>query len=324
MEQGFQPGRASQGLAWLMHLSKQDGACKMFDPLHGKEYTLRVEAFKTNSDQLVLRSSMDGWVVVSTGGDSGHILVINPVTQDIVEPPPTLTRRYRFRGIMFSSAPTSPDCIAFGICSSANGKYVTMETWQHGEDAWNRLRLEADEPFPVANNNPVYFRGEFYCLGRKGNLGVFNPSDDTWRVLDKPEPIYAVMNVFDDDHEGAKFCYLVELEGCLIPVFVLNANEPPRVFKLDDTKMAWTEVEDIGGAALFLDYRASFGLVSPGAGNGNRIFFPRYYSYDRKHAAFYDMDSKKYLPAFYGLKEQLNCVWVVPNLKLDGYEHLRY
>ena len=137
-------------------------------------------------------------------------------------------------------------------------------------------------------------------------------------MLGKPELIYAELNVFDDDHEGAKFCYLVELEGDLASVFMRNAEELPRVFKLDQTKMAWVRVEDIGGAALFLDHRASFGVVSPEAGNGNKIFFPRY-SEDGKQAAYYDLETKMYHPAFYGLKQPMNCVWVVPNLKLDEY-----
>ena len=44
-------------------------------------------------------------------------------------------------------------------------------------------------------------------------------------MLGKPEPIYAELNVFDDDHEGAKFCYLVELEGDLASVFMRNAEQ---------------------------------------------------------------------------------------------------
>nr|TKW10571.1 hypothetical protein SEVIR_6G173900v2 [Setaria viridis] len=125
-----------------------------------------------------------------------------------------------------------------------------------------------------ANNNPIYFRGEFYFLGRKGNFVVFNPIEDTWIVLDKPEPIYAELNVFYGDHKGVKFCYLVELEGELISVFIRNG--------------------------------ASFGMVSSGAGNGNKIFFPRY-SEDGKHAAFYDLETNMYYPTFYGVKEPLNC-----------------
>ncbi|CAL4999108.1 unnamed protein product [Urochloa decumbens] len=299
---------------WLMHISKQDGECQMFDPLRGEQYTLQVKKFKTESDRHFFRSAKDGWVVASAGLDNNDVFVINPFTQDIVKPP-MFEWYYRFHGVTFSSTPASPDSVIFGVCSSPNGKYVSMETWRPEEDLWSQFESEHEErPFPVAYNNPIYFRGEFYCLGRKGNLAIFNPDDNTWRVLDKPEPVHAELQVFDDDHEGATFCYLVELGEGLISVFLRNADEPPRVFKLDEMKMAWIEVEDIGGAALFVDYRASFGLLSPGAGNGNRIYFPRY-SEDGKHAAFYDMETKVYHPTFYGVKEPLNCVWVVPNLQ---------
>jgi hypothetical protein len=297
-----------------MHISKQDGTCKMFDPLRCEHYTLQVEVFNTNMDRHVFRSSKDGWVVASAGLDNDDIFVINPFTEDIVDLPDT---DCRFHGVTFSSAPASPCSVVFAVCSSTNGKSL-METCRPGETetSWSEFLFDREEapPFPVAHNNPIYFRGEFYCLGRKGNLAVFNASDNTWRVLDKPEPIYDELQVFDDDHEGAKFCYLVELGEELISVFTRDAAEPPRVFKLDETSMAWTEVEDIGGAALFVDYRASFGLMSPGAGNGNRIYFQRY-SEDGKHAAFYDMETKVYHLTFYGVKEPLNCVWVVPNLQ---------
>lgn len=305
-----------QAAVWLMHCSKQDGTCKMFDPLCGKEYILTVATFETNEERHIFRSSKDGWVVVSAGFEDDDIFIINPFTEDIVQPP-LLDSFYRYRGITFSSVATSSDCIVFGACSSHNGKFLALETWQSGEDEWSHFAFEHEaEPFPIGHNNPVYFRGEFYCLGRKGNMAVFNPNDKNWRVLDKPEPIFAELQVFDDDHEGAKFCYLIELGGNLVSVFMQNANRPPRVFKLDETKMAWIEVEDIGGAALFIDYRASFGVVSPGAGNGNRIYFPRY-SEDGKRAAYYDMETKTYCPALYGVKEPLNCVWVVPNLQKD-------
>ncbi|KAL6645943.1 hypothetical protein ACP70R_017551 [Stipagrostis hirtigluma subsp. patula] len=312
------PIQQAKAQPWLMHSSKQDGTCKILHPLRGTEYTLQVVSFKSDKERQIFQSSKDGWVVVSGGLEDDEICIINPFTQDIVEPP-LFESFYRFCGVTFSSAPTSPDCIVFCICSSLSGAYISVETWRPGEDEWSVLRFEElEEPFPVAHNNPIYFRGEFYCLGRKGNLAVFNPSDNTWRVLHKPEPIYAELHVFDDDHDGAKFCYLVELEGELISVFMRSADEPPRVFKLDETKMAWTEVEDIGGAALFLDHRVSFGMVSPGAGNGNKIYFPRY-SEEGKHSAFYDLGTKMYYPTFYGLKEPLNCLWVVPNLQIGEY-----
>lgn len=170
--------------------------------------------------------------------------------------------------------------------------------------------------FPVALNNPVLFCGKFYCLGRKGNIGVFDPGSKdrktAWKILDKPEPVHAEMEVYDDDHEGREFCYLVELRGKPMSVFMRNSTEPPRVFRIDEMTMSWIEVEDIGGAALFLDSRVSYAVESPEAGHGNRIYFPRY-SEDGKQPSFYNMETKMYCPTFYGLKNPLNCVWVVPN-----------
>lgn len=227
-----------------------------------------------------------------------------------------IDRRYHFNGVSFSSTPTSPDCIVFGINSSTSGAFLSIETWQIGEESWQEILLDLQVPFPVAYNNPVYFRGEFYCLGRKGDVSVFDPNDRTWRVLDRPEPIHAQLDVFEEDHEGAEFCYLLELAGELISVFERSADEPPQVFKLDETKMAWTQVDDIGGAALFLDYRLSFAVASPEAGHGNKIYFPRY-SKDAKLATFYDLETRTYSPAYYGLKSPTNCVWVVPSLSTD-------
>lgn len=83
-----------------------------------------------------------------------------------------------------------------------------------------------------------------YCLGRKGNLGVFDlgrSKDDprsVWKILDKQEAIQREMELFDKDHEGREFCYLVELEGKLVSVFMRNAAVPPRVFKLDETNVS--------------------------------------------------------------------------------------
>ena len=67
---------------------------------------------------------------------------------------------------------------------------------------------------------------------------------------------------------------MVDLGEDLISVFMRNTDEPPRVFKLDQMMMMeWVGVKDISGAALFVDYWASFGGVSPGVGNVNMIYF---------------------------------------------------
>ncbi|KAF2919927.1 hypothetical protein DAI22_08g171700 [Oryza sativa Japonica Group] len=350
----------------------QDGACKMFDPLCGVEYSMKVGPFDANERQ-AFRFSKDGWVIVTQSDD--NIFVINPFTKEIVKLS-MASGWYRFTGISFSSVPTSPDCVFLGVCSSPKGDGIKVWTCRPNEeetedneiyyeeetedeerdseeneinyeeeadqdeereaeeneinyneeaedeeseteeDYWSEFDFENDEVmFPVARNNPVYFRGEFYFLGQRGNLSVFNPGNNEWRILDKPEPIRADLTPYD---EGKEACYMVELRGELIAVFHRNANEPPRVLKLDESKMEWVEIEDIGGGALFLDYRASIALPSSEAGHGNRIYFPKF-SEDGKKAIFYDLEAKKYSPMFYGAKEPMNCVWFVPKLQSDEY-----
>ncbi|KAF2919932.1 hypothetical protein DAI22_08g172100 [Oryza sativa Japonica Group] len=266
-----------------------------------ENYNIQVTIFDTNEDRHIFRSSKDGWVLASAGIYGNDIFIINPFTEEIVEPP-MLAFLYNYN-----------DCAFFGINSSDSGKFLSTFTWQHGEPHWIEQEFEYNVSFPVGYNNPVMFDGKFYCLGRKGNLGVFDPTSNTWRILDKPEPIHVEMDLFEEDHIGREFCYLVDMDGELISVFLRNANELPRVFKLNRTEISWVEVEDIGGGALFLDYRSSYGVASPDGGNGNRIYFPRY-SKDGK-PVFYDMNKKTYSPSFYGVIEPLNCVWVVPNLR---------
>ncbi|XP_015695623.1 uncharacterized protein LOC107304732 [Oryza brachyantha] len=321
------PVAKAKAWPWLMHCIRQDGECKMFDPLHPMEYALKkVGLFDTDVRQ-AFRFSKDGWVVVFHGS-SDHIFAINPITGDTVELP-RLDYWYDFTGMAFSSVPTSPDCIFVGAISSPTGDWVRVWTYRtnreettddEGEEeqemCWDDIAFDTSNAlFPVARNNPVYFRGEFYFLGQRGNLAVFHPGNIVWRVLDKPEPIHPNLTVND---EGKEACYLVELTGELIAVFHRSANEPPRVLKLDETNMSWVEIEDIGGGTLFLDYRASMAMPSSevGHGHGDRIYFPKY-SEEGNQAFFYDMKAKKYSPTFYSGKEPMNCVWFVPKLHVD-------
>jgi hypothetical protein len=301
---------------WLMHWSGRDGVCKLFDPLRCQEYTIGVGMSEDEDNEHIFRFSKDGWVAVSTNPDIDDIYLINPFTEDTVEVA-MLEGKYNYMGFSWSSVdPTSIDCVFFGVNSRHDGKAVGVHTWRHGQNRWVEHHLEYYEgaSFPVAYTNPVLFHGKFYCLGRMGNLATFDMASDTWTILEKPNPIHVELDVEDKDRIGREFCNLVEVGGELVSVFVCNANEPPRVFKLNEEEMVWTEVQDIGGSTLFLDYRASYSVVSPEAGHGNKIYFPRY-SEDGKQAAFYDMDTKVYHPSFYGLKQPLQCVWVVPNLR---------
>lgn len=95
---------------WLMHCVRQDGACKMFDPLCGVEYSMKVGPFDANSAGLPLLQRRVG----DRHPECDNIFVINPFTKEIVKLS-MASGWYRFTGISFSSVPTSPDCV-FLVC----------------------------------------------------------------------------------------------------------------------------------------------------------------------------------------------------------------
>jgi hypothetical protein len=82
--------------------------------------------------------------------------------------------------------------------------YLKMMTWRPGEQEWTKVEfhnLDDDNyvTFIVPFHNSVFLDGEFYLLlARDGKLGVFNPKDMTWRVLDKPGAIQDGDDIVDD------------------------------------------------------------------------------------------------------------------------------
>ncbi|GJN33483.1 hypothetical protein PR202_gb22088 [Eleusine coracana subsp. coracana] len=171
-------------------------------------------------------------------------------------------------------------------------------------------------------NNPVFFENEFYCLGVHGNLGVcsiqilgvFNPDDMTWRILDKPEPIRSEAHDYGD-----RFCHLVEFKGDLLAVFRPYDAKPIEVYKLDRSQMSWTEVLRLDDVVLFLDNWNATMKTSLEYGCCNRIYLPVLgynEAEDHKVSVFYDLEDGKYKPGFYGLTEPINSIWVEPKFYL--------
>ncbi|KAJ3683287.1 hypothetical protein LUZ60_013514 [Juncus effusus] len=282
-----------------MYCPKDASQCMFIDPLYGKEYCMDLKFL--GSDRITLHFSKDGWVLVSCGE---NIFIINPFTRKTIKLPPRLNRSCHC--LSFYSEPTSPDFMVFGIY------YFGLFTWSPGETRWNELSGSSNEgEFHDACNNPIFFRGEVYYLGRTGNLAVFNPKTKLRRVLDWPEPFLS-----DELARDEEDCYLMEIEGELFSVFPGNEGieDSFQVFKLDQSEMDWIELHDLGDLTLFIDRRNSIAKRAPLRNCANRIYFPRFDD-DNKHGAFYSMETHKYYPKVCGLMEPLNCVWIEPNLK---------
>jgi hypothetical protein len=133
------------------------------------------------------------------------------------------------------------------------------------DDAANRDHT----PFRTAYCNPVFYDGEFYCLGTRGGLA----NNTTWRVLDKPEaPVLVDGNNFGDDPmPGDMYCHLLEFMGDLIAVF-----RPHSDGAINRCEMAWTKLERLDGAVLFVDNWNAIMMPAPRDIACNRIYLPKF------------------------------------------------
>ncbi|KAJ3705600.1 hypothetical protein LUZ61_009305 [Rhynchospora tenuis] len=292
---------------WLMYREKLDGTCKLLDPFTGKKYTTIVGLPSSIFPTQIL-SSKDGWVIVLDSANT--MLMVNPLNQDVVELP-FLEEFDGVCGITFTSVPTSPDCVVLGFCTNGDDS-IDFYKWQSGEENWTIMFDDESHFSAAANTNPIFFREELYCLGESGQLGVFNPAEKTWELLDKPEPVYSEHEV---PFRGTQDCYLLELGGDLVSIFKYNYPDfNVRIFKLDKLKMEWIPVEDLAGWTLFLDPRSSFAKPSPHKCWSNKIFFTTIHSGSTKTCAAYCIKSKRYDINFCDTKKPFDCVWLEPNL----------
>ncbi|XP_078181487.1 uncharacterized protein LOC144575266 [Carex rostrata] len=293
---------------WLMYCPKKSGTCQMYNPFNGKQFTLNLKKLKSNEPSRLLFSK-DGWVLALQGYD--QLCLLNPFTNEFHHLP-IMEYPYSYSGIAMSCAPNSSSCVVFALVGPPRGQFTTVITWHYGQNKWCRMKFDNNCPFPVAHNNPVFMDGELYCLSRLGNIGVFNPENNTWRILDKLLPIYSDLDQAPEF--ASEYCYLLEYNGDLISVFRAVNMDYIRVYKLDRSKMSWTHLEDLGDLTLFLDFRTSIARSLPCKSYNNKLYLPRLHDETSTTTFYYNMKSKMHNPNFKCLKEPYNCVWLEPNL----------
>jgi hypothetical protein len=213
-------------------------------------------------------------------GKHDILSVLNPFTKTAMKLPCS----YDGGSITFSSVPTSPDFMVF-VSSD-----FCINIWWPGDRNWTRYStflLSSD--FSVYLSDLYLSQGEFYCLGKMGDLAVYKPANETWLIVNRPARTNS-----DGQHELLKY-YLMEIEGELISVShkTRGLQEPIQVFRLDKSEMVWNKIEDLGNLTLFLCLGSSIARPSPFNGCENKIFFPRYDSYS-KLGARYSLETNLY------------------------------
>lgn len=115
-------------------------------------------------------------------------------------------------------------------------------------------------------------------------------------------------------------CYMVECDGNLVSVFLESNGKKVSVYWLDESKMTWKVVKRLGHNVLFVSHCCSLVMEKEVVGmEKNKIFFPRFYGGD---GIFYCLVKKRfgtfsknfYSKRLHNTEEQLQCVWMEPNL----------
>nr|TKV97691.1 hypothetical protein SEVIR_9G511500v2 [Setaria viridis] len=288
--------------------ARTQGRLATFNPMTRKKYDLGIYVSSGDPEPQVLRCSKRGWVLVTEG--EGYVSMMNPLKGVILCLPP-MDNDY-FSGITFISEPGSPDFMVVCVSDWRGLGTMTARTWRNDDEDWTVTESEYQVLFlfPTASHNPVLFDGEFYCLGRDGRLGVFNPNKMTWRVLAKPEPLYDATSMDQNEQR-----YLVVWKEQLIAIFTVPHGEPMRTFRLDRSQMAWSELEDLSDVVLFMDRRNVLARPATREDLGNRIYVQSFAETDgAATAVFYSVKKRQYCPASYGNIEPVNSIWFEPNL----------
>ena len=128
----------------------------------------------------------------------------------------------------------------------------------------------------------------------------------TWEIHDKPETLGN--DVFHSKH-------LLECDGEILSIFIGDMGKWIRIFRFDQMKRKWVQIESMGNHVLFLDPSSSFSMVAREREMANRIYLPRQCG---NGVLFYALDTGKYsilagdkfFQDFSGTKEHLRCCWI--------------
>ncbi|KAK4576151.1 hypothetical protein RGQ29_026913 [Quercus rubra] len=276
---------------WLVFF-ENESVCAFIDPKHGDKYIIN------------LPQVLKGGIICGSKDGETLTFFFNPFTQAILPLAENMGRALDFSCIGFSSSPPSSECVVVNLkYSSSLGQDLDEDL-----DHWHKNEFN-DADFSFNNNSPIFYRGAFYCLGQKGNLGILKLNDDgenTWEVLTKPKP--PCMSGYDQN-------YLVECDDELFSVFVGNMRKWVQVFKLNESKMTWIRVENLGNHMFYLSCSSSFSVKARTPGMENKIYFPIFCG---QSMVFFSLETKKFHSFegkdvdFYSSREKLRCGWIEP------------
>nr|ACO87668.1 F-box protein family-like protein [Brachypodium sylvaticum] len=252
------------------------GTVRCYDPRLNKMFVLATPLRAPDSSR-IFSAAADGWVMLRTPRKT--VLFANLLDGSMMETPQPQGPEEDYGFMCCGTARNDPkDCSLFNLY--ANMGTVKIQSW----DGENRARFETGDDNDDMDDDdmegwlstrrftmspccsPVLRKGLLYCLGKEGNLGVYDPSETRWRVLPKPTGFGSEF--------PCKSCYLMESQGELLAALTGKNGTPIYVLKLNERKMAWERMSSLGGRSLFTGAPSSLSMSTAGA---NKVYLPRFY-----------------------------------------------
>ncbi|XP_027148049.1 F-box/kelch-repeat protein At1g57790-like [Coffea eugenioides] len=265
-------------------------------------------------EDAIIRSSNFGWLLMSRFDLS--LFFFNPFTKQKIELPPSGTA---FRAMCFTTPPTSPDCIVFGL-STFSDDYVDIGTIERGKTDWHLEEYKNETRFRPSTHTPVFHKGSFYCIDLAGKVGIFYPnnSENKWTVLTRLTKRRCERVIRQN--------FLVAVDGELLAV-LNHDNRKVMVERLDRTNGQWKPVQDLG-KILYVSHGACF--AEDAKIKNVVVYFPKFRD---NIGAFYSTNTGKYhsvvgdfsTKTSYDLDEITEFgTWIMPNLDIVLEEQLTW
>ncbi|GLT83530.1 hypothetical protein SLE2022_018160 [Rubroshorea leprosula] len=288
---------------WFTSFKKGDAICNFFSPFRAENYFVSIPNNELKDAKMCY--SRDGWCLMLRGQSS--LFLWNPIVEGIFVLPDLLCKWNQVVGCSISSFIDSVVLIRddFSI------DFIFLE-----ESEWSSFSISGSCDHYFWVSIPAFYEGAFYFFFEDGNLAIFKIEE---------EPFFQILNQLKAPCSFHQI-FLLQCDGMLLSVLVGFLGEWILVFKLDFSKMAWVEVENLGKNTLFISRFSSFSMRAPSPEMENRIYFPRFYEKDG-NIIYYSLSTGKLhshgteevLENFYNTKEKLSSNWIEPSWNWDVY-----
>ncbi|XVF76192.1 hypothetical protein PTKIN_Ptkin13bG0247000 [Pterospermum kingtungense] len=288
---------------WLMYFPKYGNIYEFYDPSERK--TISLELPELHGSRVCY--TKDGWLLLYRPRNH-RVFFFNPFTREMIKLP---RFELTYQIVAFSCAPTSTNCVVFTI-KHISPTIVAISTCHPGASEWATVNHQNRLPFVSSIwNKFVFCNGIFYCLSLTGWLGVYDPLERTWNVLAVPPPT-CPENFFAKNWWKGKF--MTEHNGDILVIYTC-CSEHPIIFKLDQSKMVWEELQTLGSVTIFASFLSSHSRTDLPGIMRNSVYFSKVRFFG-KRCISYSLDDYRYYPRKqcyeWGEQDPFENIWIEP------------